>query len=310
MKNLVLISLLSIAFGNIQAIAQNPDTLRAKITYDFSHLQDTTNREKLYQEQMVLLLGRNASAYISLDKVRFDEQRKKDIEEQIKNSAPGKMSINIKSSSKKLIDTELYLFIKEKKLISKQKLINNYLIEEEMPVIDWKISLDTLTISGLKCQKALAHFKGRDYTAWFCEDLPFQSGPWKLNGLPGLIVEAYDTNKDVLYKFAGFEKVNNSTNTNLNDENFINGTKLSLKGVSSGELLQAATISLPKNAIKTTAIEFEKLKAIREKDPQAFMNAALAGQGRNIRMNQSQTTNTATVLKTTINNPIELPENK
>lgn len=58
------------------------------------------------------------------------------------------------------------------------------------PPIDWKISNETKTILGFPCKKATTTFRGRKYTAWYAENIAVSQGPWKLRGLPGLILAA------------------------------------------------------------------------------------------------------------------------
>ena len=305
MKNLFSTLLISLIFCTFLSFAQAPDTLRAKINYRFSHVIDTSKRDQPKQEQMVLLLGQNSSVYLSMDKVKEDEARKKDIAEQIKNADPARMSINIKSSNKKLNGTQVYLFNKEKKMVTKQRIMNEYLVEEAIPALKWTISKDTSTIEGLKCQKATTHFKGRDYIAWFCQDLPFQSGPWKLNGLPGLIIEAYDTKKEIKFEFDGFEQVNHAAAPAVEETLEAIDPKLSLKGLSTGDLLTAKTISLPKDGIKTSQKEFDRLKEAMRRDPQGFINSSSA-----VKVTSTTQLSKITTPGEDILNPIELPERK
>ena len=77
--------------------------------------------------------------------------------------------------------------------------ITNYQYTESMPAQIWELKNDTLTVAGFLCQKATCTFRGRSYTAWFAQDIPIPNGPWKLGGLPGLILKAYDADK--LYQF-------------------------------------------------------------------------------------------------------------
>ena len=58
--------------------------------------------------------------------------------------------------------------------------------------MDWKLVDDHKTIGGIPCRKAVTQFKGRGYTAWYAPSITYQEGPWKLGGLPGLILEAND----------------------------------------------------------------------------------------------------------------------
>lgn len=76
---------------------------------------------------------------------------------------------------------------------------------EPMPVQDWAISDDTLSVSGYLCQKATCRFRGREYIAWFTMDIPVSNGPWKFGGLPGLIMKVYDEDKLFVYECVGIE---------------------------------------------------------------------------------------------------------
>ena len=73
--------------------------------------------------------------------------------------------------------------------------INNitYLVLETIPVFKWVIdSKESKKIGNYDCRKATTTFRGRNYIAWYTVDIPTQFGPWKFNGLPGLILEVYD----------------------------------------------------------------------------------------------------------------------
>lgn len=80
-----------------------------------------------------------------------------------------------------------------------------YYVKEEAIIFDWKITNETKKIGSFKCKKATTKFRGRNYIAWFAPEIPVSYGPWKLNGLPGLILEAYDTFKVANWYFKSVE---------------------------------------------------------------------------------------------------------
>jgi GLPGLI family protein len=304
----------------LAAKAQKSEMAKAIVHYKFSHIRDTTAKDKPYTENMVLFLGETSSAYKSYDKKLQEAMMKKQLEQQMaeQKGNGGPMKFNV-TGGKPTTRAEYYQFPVQNKFIRKETLITPYLIEEPMPVISWKIGADTASFGTLHCQKATGHFKGRDYTAWFCPDLPFHTGPWKLGGLPGLIVEAYDTNKEVEFKFDGIEQVVPS------DKPATVATAPSLQGTAvvrfggmedSNENLNF--IAIPTNAVKTTDKEFTKLQAAMRKDPQAFMAAMGGGSnvmrapegGAGVGGPQRTVVNVSGGPAAVINNPLELPEKK
>lgn len=302
---------LLMAVGLLAAImgaeAQKPDTAWLMVHYKFTHVMDTTNRAYDWKENTVLFVGKSASAYRSYDGLVADQQFKKAYAEAVASSPDGHpRGINRSGRGSR---SQYFQYPGEQKLFTKDYLMANaYLIESAMPAINWTISNDTATFGGLHCQKATGHFRGRDYIVWFCPDLPVHTGPWKLNGLPGVIVDAHDTKNEVVFAFDGVEKTVPSPpkgqgiggNTDEKDLPQI------LRGLNDDPNL----IQPPAEAIKTTQKEFDKLRAVMEKDPEAFAQAINAA---NIR-NDPKTDHFVVIKKPkgdtgpVLNNPLELPE--
>jgi GLPGLI family protein len=82
---------------------------------------------------------------------------------------------------------------------------NEFTVEDTWLKIDWKIQEDKMKIGIFNCKKAIGNFRGRTFIVWFTEEIPLPYGPWKLYGLPGLILQAEDTEKMFTVNFRSIE---------------------------------------------------------------------------------------------------------
>lgn len=69
----------------------------------------------------------------------------------------------------------------------------------------WEPMADVRQVGDLTCKGAKTWFKGRTYICWYSPDIPIPEGPWKLGGLPGLILEAYDEQDDLHFTLSSLE---------------------------------------------------------------------------------------------------------
>ncbi|MDC8100899.1 GLPGLI family protein [Chryseobacterium rhizosphaerae] len=83
--------------------------------------------------------------------------------------------------------------------------------------INWTISDEIKKSENYILQKASTRFGGRSWTAWFCKDIPFNEGPFKFRGLPGLIFELSDAGKNFIYTLVRSQVLPDSYST----ENFV-----------------------------------------------------------------------------------------
>lgn len=297
MKRYLVICVLLIATFQA-AFAQKPDTAQILVHYKFAHVRDTTNSAHPFMENMVLFVGKTSGSYKSYDRQLQNELFRKQFQEQI-NSSQGNFRLdrNITGSG-----TEYCQFINYRKLVRKEVIGNDsYIINDDLPVINWRVSGDKANFGELNCQKATCHFKGRDYTAWFCPDLPVNVGPWKLNGLPGVIVEAYDAKKEIVFKFDRVEKAVLGARKPIKDRH---GRVIAPPGDDEDDT-DPNVIMVPAKGIKTTGKEFEKLQAAMRKDPNAFAQAVMGGKG-----SDGPKIDRKAGPGIVMNNPIELPEKK
>ncbi|AZI66184.1 GLPGLI family protein [Kaistella daneshvariae] len=77
----------------------------------------------------------------------------------------------------------------------------------------WKISSETKSIKNYNLQKATTEFGGRKWIAWFSKDIPINQGPYKFQGLPGLIFQIEDDRKQYSFNLIEVKKLDKEYDT-------------------------------------------------------------------------------------------------
>ncbi len=176
-------------------------------TYDYYLQTDSTNRESLRVIPMRLLIGKGKSVF--MEEVKY-------LRDSIVRTTETKFDIaTMKSFYKEhgtapILTNFMIVKTKPDKIKFYPRIISDWFaIEEPMRQQQWKIEEDTKTIKGYVCKKATCHFAGRDYVAWYTMDIPISDGPYKFNGLPGLIVNIKDSKGEHFFELVGLSKLTN-----------------------------------------------------------------------------------------------------
>lgn len=193
-----------------QVHAQNPrDTSWIECTYDFRYLKDTTLRmaidgslvsgdaDKLSEETVVLQIGNKGSRYIEYRTYRSDS---------LALAFEAKTGRHINKRTSDAID----MVYKDKEngvtILTETLGLTPFMYSEASPDFGWKVEEEWKEIAGYNACKATCSFRGRDYVAWFSPEIPVSDGPWKFQGLPGLILEVYDEPCQYWYSVKGIRE--------------------------------------------------------------------------------------------------------
>lgn len=188
-----------------QASVPETETLapeNMEFVYDYRCCVDTTGslKEDFDSDNMLLQIGPDGlSKFSSYKNLTVDSILMRSTQEQIADAAiEGKLSTGEFMT--------IYKNYPAGHLTHTEKICQDWFrYDEEMPSLDWELTDSVTTVLGYECQSARCKFRGRVWTVFYTEDIPLMDGPWKLHGLPGLIMKATDENGHYSFECIGIK---------------------------------------------------------------------------------------------------------
>ena len=86
--------------------------------------------------------------------------------------------------------------------------LDKFFYEETPEEWKWTVTDSTKEILGYECIEATTDFHGRKWNVWFSPEIPVNNGPWKFDGLPGLIMEAVSEDGQYRFDVTGIQQTN------------------------------------------------------------------------------------------------------
>ena len=207
MKNLFCI--LAFYIVTISGFSQKvADTVSVRVQYHATY-KVTQEQKEAFDDTNLLDIGKRSSRFYSQRFEQFLHQRDS---VRSANSDPMRylQFMGDWFGSKKGREYEVYKHIPQKGTLTYTDALHNdffFCYEEAIPAFSWQLAEGDTLIIGYPCHKAVCQFRGRTWKAWYTLDLPFDNGPWKLGGLPGLILAASDSMNEFSFVATGIEQL-------------------------------------------------------------------------------------------------------
>lgn len=151
--------------------------------------QKFVNDEKTNIENTLLIIDAKNNAIFTFEKMinldSIQRIRKLDIDDIGKIKLPSSL---------------YFIFQKNNSIIYHGVIGNDLLRYSENPNLNWVLIDEEKRISGFKCKRASVKYGGRNWVAWYTTDIPVNAGPYKFNGLPGLILEITDSESNFSFE--------------------------------------------------------------------------------------------------------------
>ncbi len=183
------------------------DTTLFRVQYQATMRIDTLNVEKEpVTETMMLEVGKKLSQYYSYTIHVKDSVLHEDM---IKGASQEEFRRHAEQYGDGMITYRIYKNYPAGKTTTLDRIgASKFRCEEKNETPKWELLPDTATVLSYLCHKAVCHFKGRTYEAWYTPEIPRSEGPWKLAGLPGLVLKASDSRGHYAFECTGLERCN------------------------------------------------------------------------------------------------------
>jgi GLPGLI family protein len=182
-----------------------------RFSYEYQFVKDTLNKTEITKELMNLDIGKEGSNFYSRDVYVSDSTMNAYFEKQIQTTGSMNVDTKIMSQRKGSMRYNIFKSYPEFKISTKTRMgMDAYKVAEDRKMA-WNILKEKQKIGEFNTQKASTEFAGRKWIAWFSTELPFQDGPYKFYGLPGLIVKLEDAAKTHQFELVGVSKYTSPT---------------------------------------------------------------------------------------------------
>ncbi|WP_139924160.1 GLPGLI family protein [Hymenobacter sp. DG01] len=261
MKHCIIVILLLAFHAKHNLIAQtdpsNSTSRSITCIYKLTYQPDSLNNDRK-TELMSLTINPNLSKFESQYSYKADSIME---------------SVNFSQASVDLLGTylktgfsyELYKLSSPKTIRYYDKIgRKRYEIAQQRTDMRWQTTTTTKKIAGYSCRKAITTFAGRHWEAWFTTEVPVSEGPYKFSGLPGLIIEIYDTKNN--YHFALISLKNKVNSPALTPPtNLLKTNETTFKKAKQDYLLQGVTTVIKNNSSNSPADVQKQLQAYKDK---------------------------------------------
>ncbi|MEP6947809.1 MAG: GLPGLI family protein [Ginsengibacter sp.] len=185
MKNLLMLLLVSFALQVASAQIKE-----GKIVYE----QKNDLHRRMQDEQMKTMVPQFRTSRFELNFADNESIYKIQEEEPDITENTGNGGIVMKFGG---ANAEYYKNFATQKQVEKRELGDkDYIIEDSLRHINWKLVDETKIILEYHCKKASGKTeRGSEVEAWYTEEIPVSSGPETFSGLPGMILQV-DINKE------------------------------------------------------------------------------------------------------------------
>lgn len=195
--------------------AQQAYSTDYKIEYELTFHKDSTDLENETSEKMYLFSGSKYGVFVNRPRAEAEE-RMQEIIKRFGGAVQVRLSVNTNNGAD--LNKAIFTDLQSGKTLVLQNLGDKDYIYEETQKPVWNMTEETGEYMGYVVQKATTEFGGRSYEAWFTLEIPIPDGPYIFQGLPGLIVELYDTKKHYHFKMKSIDKLEEAKVWELPDE--------------------------------------------------------------------------------------------